>query len=250
MTFTRKTVFATAILASGPAAFAASGPESYSQAPDLAAKVEAGDLPPVEDRLPANPLVLEPLEEVGTYGGTWRSALKGTFDNGWIRRTVAYQPLLSFDYEWSEVVPNIAESVDVNDDATEYVFHLREGHRWSDGEPFTAEDLEFALNDFMKNPNYSGEKAQGFNWANMEGEAVDETTFKITLEEPNGLLLQQIASVNGPFFVMAPKHYCSQFVPEYNEAADQAAADRGFESWSQALERTCFTTTPTLTAPP
>ncbi|WP_172294283.1 ABC transporter substrate-binding protein [Pseudoruegeria sp. HB172150] len=215
--------------------------QDYSQAPDFQAQVDAGELPPLADRLPEPPLVLEPLEEVGKYGGTWRSALKGTFDNGWIRRTVAYQPLLAFDYNWAKVVPNIAESYEANEDATEYTFHLRKGHKWSDGEPFTAEDLAFALNDIMKNPDYSGEKAQGFDWANMTGEAIDDVTFKITLEKPDGLLLQQIASVNGPFFVQAPKHYCSQFVPTYNENAEQVAKDRGFDSWSQAIERVCFT---------
>lgn len=225
----------TAILA--PAAFA----QDYSQAPDLEAQVGAGTLPPLAERLPEVPLVLEPLEEVGKYGGTWRSALKGTGDNGWIRRTLAYQPLLAFDYEWSKVIPNIAESVEANEEATEFTFHLRKGHKWSDGEPFTAADLAFVFNDMMKNPDYSGERSQGFDWANMTGEALDETTFRITLERPDGLLLQQIASVNGPFLVQAPKHYCSQFVPSYNPDADKAAKARGFDSWSQALERICFT---------
>ena len=56
----------------------------------------------------------------------------------------------------------------------------------------------FKLNDIMKNPEYSGEKAQGFDWDNITGEAIDETTFRITLKEPDGLLLQQLASVKGP----------------------------------------------------
>jgi peptide/nickel transport system substrate-binding protein len=219
----------------------AASPQDYSQAPDLAKQVEAGELPPLAERLPETPLVLEPLEEIGTYGGTWRSALKGTFDNGWIRRTVAYQPLLAFNYDWSRVVPNIAESFEANADATEFTFHLREGHKWSDGEPFTAHDLLFALNDIMKNPDYSGERAQGFDWANITGEAVDDTTFKLTLERPDGLLLQQIASVNGPFLVQAPKHFCSQFVPTYNENADALAKEHGFDSWSQAIQQKCFT---------
>lgn len=215
--------------------------EGYTQAPDLAAQVEAGTLPPLAERLPETPLVLEPLEEIGSYGGTWRSALKGTFDNGWIRRTVAYQPLLAFDFKWSKVVPNIAESFEANEDATEFTFHLRKGHKWSDGTPFTAADLAFALNDIMKNPEYSGEKAQGFDWDNITGEAIDETTFRITLKEPDGLLLQQLASVNGPFIVQAPKHFCEKYVPSYNPDAAAVAKSEGYDGWSQAIDRVCFT---------
>lgn len=109
--------------------------QDYSQAPDLKAAVEAGTLAPVQDRLPAKPMVVTPMEEVGSYGGTWRSALKGTYDTGWIRRTVGYQPLVAYDYEWTEVVPNVAERFEVNDDATEFTFYLREGHKGRTANP-------------------------------------------------------------------------------------------------------------------
>lgn len=215
--------------------------QDYSEAPDLAALVDAGELAPVEERLPMMPLVVEPFETIGTYGGVWRSTLKGTFDQGWVRRTVAYQPLVAFSFDWSEVVPNVAHAVDVNDEATEFVFHLREGHKWSDGAPFTAHDLAFALNDIMKNPDYSARRADGFDWANMTGEVVDDVTFRLTLAEPDGLMLAQIAGVNGLFFVNAPKHYCEQFVPSLNPDYEQAVAASGYDSWSQALEQVCTT---------
>lgn len=213
----------------------------YQEAPQLAEQVKAGTLPPVEQRLPETPFVLEPIESVGTYGGVWRSALKGTYDHGWIRRTVAYQPLVAFSLDWSEVVPNVAESFEVNDEATEFTFHLRKGHKWSDGEPFTTADLDFVLNDISKNPEYKGEKVPNFNWDNMTGEVIDETTYRITLDQPDGLLIQRLASVDGPFLVLAPKHYCGQFVPSVNPDAESLATEQGFDSWSQALEKSCFT---------
>ena len=67
----------------------------YSQAPSLDAKVASGELPPVEQRLPTMPFVAT-APAVGTYGGTWRSALKGNNDQGWIRRTVGYVPLVQY----------------------------------------------------------------------------------------------------------------------------------------------------------
>lgn len=213
----------------------------YQEAPQLAEQVKAGTLAPVEERLPENPLVLEPFDGIGQYGGVWRSTLKGTYDNGWIRRTVYYQPLVAFNFDWSEVVPNVAESFEVNDAATEFTFHLRKGHKWSDGKPFTSADIDFALNDLAKNPDYKGEKAPNFDWSNMHGEVIDETTYRITLDNPDGLLIQRLASVDGPFLTFAPRHYCGQLVPSVNPDAEKLAAERGFDSWSQAIEKTCFT---------
>jgi len=224
------------------AVLALTGPlaaQTYTQAPELEQAVAAGTLPPVEQRLPENPMVVTPIDSVGQYGGTWRSALKGTFDTGWVRRTVGYQPLVAYDYDWTEVVPNVAERFEVNDTATEFTFHLRKGHKWSDGEPFTADDLVFALN-LMKSPAYGGRKANGFKWEKMSGEAIDAQTFKLTLTEPNGLLLQRLASVEGMFIVNAAKHYCGKYFPDTDAAAIDNAKAAGFESWTQAVEQSCF----------
>lgn len=213
--------------------------QDYTEAPTLKAAVDAGDLPPVDARLPENPMVVTPLESVGSYGGTWRSALKGTYDTGWIRRTVGYQPLVAYDHEWTKVVPNVAERFEVNEDATEFTFYLREGHKWSDGAPFTAEDLKFAV-DVMASPAYGGRKANGFEWAKMSGEVIDPLTFKITLSDPNGLFLERMASVEGQFIVNAAKHYCGTYFPEVNPDANDAAKAAGFDSWTQAIEQSCF----------
>lgn len=226
-----------AIFASG---FAMAQDGTFSEAPSLTQAAANGDIPALGDRLPATPLVLNPIEEVGTYGGTWRSALKGTADNGWIRRTVSYQPLVAFNFDWSEIVPNIAESFEVNDDATEFTFHLREGHNWSDGQPFTANDIHFALYQIMKNPDYEGQKASGYDWGSINGEVIDDYTYKFTLSEPNGFFLQRLASVEGTWLALAPEHYCSQFIPATNENAEALAKERGYDTWSQNIESTCF----------
>jgi ABC-type transport system substrate-binding protein len=117
------------------------------EAPALAAQVKAGKLPPLTDRLPANPLVVEPVEGVGVYGGTWRSALLGPADTPWLGRTVGYECLLRWDTAWTKVISNIAEGYEVSADGLTYTFTLRKGMRWSDGEPFDADDVVFAGND-------------------------------------------------------------------------------------------------------
>src|SRR5258706_3167807 len=65
----------------------------YKEAPMLAELVKAGKLPPVEERLPANPLVVKPVESVGKYGGVWRRGWRGINDYHTFGRTV-YEPML------------------------------------------------------------------------------------------------------------------------------------------------------------
>ncbi|MCB9944042.1 MAG: ABC transporter substrate-binding protein [Geminicoccaceae bacterium] len=209
---------------------------AYSEAPQLAGKVTAGELPPVDERLPEQPLVVEGWD-IGTYGGTWRSALKGTFDNGWIRRAVGYDPLVRYNFEWNDVIPGVAESFEINDDATEFTFHLRKGHKWSDGTPFTAHDVVFAVEDVFKRTDYPGNPHSDFK--TLTAVARDDQTLVLTTPEPNGLLMQRLASVDGDELTRFQKAYCSQFHPDYNPKADEEAKAAGMTSGLEALFNAC-----------
>ncbi len=157
----------------------------------LADLVKAGKLPAVDKRLPENPMVVKPTEKTGKYGGTWRTALRGGADNAWLTRTLGYDYLVRWDPEWKTVVPNIAESWTVNPEATEYTFKLRKGMKWSDGKPFTADDIVFWVNDVMNNkeltPAVGGWFAAGGKYGTAE--KVDETTVKFKFSAPNGMVL-------------------------------------------------------------
>src|SRR5690554_4978252 len=115
---------------------------AYSEAPILAERVAAGELPPVEERLPVNPLVIEPFEEIGTYGGIVRNAHRGPSDNTGYYRMVR-EPLVNYDNMLVESHANLGESWEGCEDGTEITFHLREGLKWSDGHPFTTDDIMF-----------------------------------------------------------------------------------------------------------
>ena len=95
----------------------------------LAELVDAGKLPPVVDRLPAQPLVLQPLERVGAYGGTLRQAFSGTGDETRSRGSCTTTAVLNT--EVTEVVPNIAREFHQSRDGRECTLQLREGMRWS-----------------------------------------------------------------------------------------------------------------------
>ncbi|MCZ4346681.1 ABC transporter substrate-binding protein [Devosia neptuniae] len=219
------------------ALLAAAGPALAQQAPELDALVASGDLPPLEERLPANPLVLN-ADSIGTYGGTWHMGMRGGGDNGLIVKTVAYEGLVRFDQEWKTVVPNLAESWEANEDATEYTFHLRQGVKWSDGTPFTSADIEFAV-EIYNDPDYpAGSWIDNVNNP-VHLEVIDDYTFKFRFDQPNGMLMDEMASVNGIHITSLQKAYCSQFHPKYNENAAAEAEAKGFSSWALYLQDRC-----------
>ena len=136
------------VLSAGLVAFAQG--MMYSEAPALAEMVANGDLPPVEERLPANPLVVEPIDDIGVYGGTWL-----TFGDNTSRLSnlVIWQDigLLMWNNEQNATVPSLVESWEISDDSQEYTFKLRDGLRWSDGAPMTADDVLFWYEDVISN---------------------------------------------------------------------------------------------------
>ena len=224
--------------------------EASGEAPALAARVTAGELPPVEDRLPTNPLVIEPHQEIGRYGGDMRSALVGSGDAAWFRRTIFYDGLMRWAPDWSSPIPNVAEDVAVSDDAREYTFSLREGMRWSDGEPFTADDIIFYVHDFAYNSDLSP-AVPGLltdpdgNRATVE--ALDALTVRFTFESPNAMFLQQLAGPNGMWPVTYARHYLEQYHADFNPDVDAVATDAGFDSWVEYFEyQSSFTTNPEL----
>ena len=93
----------------------------------LAQLVEAGTLPPVDQRVPSEPMVITPHEKVGQYGGTWRSGLLGRSDNPWISRTMGNDPLLRWAPDLNSVLPNVAQKWEISPDGKEFTFYLRQG---------------------------------------------------------------------------------------------------------------------------
>ena len=81
------------------------GRPKLGEAPMLAELVKAGKLPPVEQRMPEEPLVIKPVHEIGKYGGTWRRGFTGPGDveNG--NRINASDKPLFWDYTGTKIVP-------------------------------------------------------------------------------------------------------------------------------------------------
>lgn len=112
----------------------------FTDNPLFADDVAAGNLPPVEERLPEEPLVVQPYEEIGVYGGQLRSVSIAPESGTAETLSWRHVNLVRYLDDLQTIVPNVAKSWEWNDDYTELTFHLRKGHKWSDGAPFTADD--------------------------------------------------------------------------------------------------------------
>lgn len=223
-------------------ALQAAGAAEYSEAPALAALVEAGELPPVAERLPLQPEVIEPLESIGSYGGTIRSALRGDGDGNGVTLLVAPQGLIRWEMDFGGVRPNIAQSWEVNDDFTEFTFYLREGMRWSDGEPFTVDDVMFAY-ELMSNPDYLSNMPSQYvvDGEPMTVTKINDYAFKVGFAGSYRNFLDELARPPGQHLVFYAQHYCSQFHPDYADEAALTAEMRavGANDWAQLMRIKC-----------
>ena len=216
--------------------------QEYNEAPMLTDMVSAGTLPPVAERLPDQPEVVTPLEGVGAYGGTIRRGLRGSSDHNNILRIVSPQGLTRWDPQFTKFVPNVAESWTVSDDASEYTFKLRPGMKWSDGEPFTADDIVFFVDDLLNNPDFYGNSPPSryvIKGERMQAEKIDDTTVKLIFAGPYGEFLQQMATPLGQEPVLWAKHYCQQFLPKYNDGVADMVESEGAADWIDLYRRKC-----------
>lgn len=214
---------------------------TYNEAPELAARVAAGTLPPVEERLPKNPEVITPVEQVGQYGGVVRRGLSGSNDHNNILRFVSPQGLTRWSADFSELLPNVAERYEVSDDASAYTFFLREGMKWSDGQPFTADDIVFFAEDLLTNSDFYSSPPSRYviDGQPMMAEKIDDYTVTLSFAGPYGQFLQELATPLGQEPVLWAKHYCSQFHPTYNPDIDALVANSEATDWASLFRMRC-----------
>lgn len=119
-------------------------PTTFNEAPMLAERVAAGELPPIEERLPLaeDILVVDVVEEIGVYGGTWTEVSQYTWAGS--VRLALYDPPVRWAADYSDYEPGSLRSWEYNADGTQLTLNFRRGIKWSDGAPFTTEDLRFA----------------------------------------------------------------------------------------------------------
>lgn len=227
-----------AILATLTVPFAA---QAYTSAPALEKLEKEGKLPPVAQRLPENPEVITPLEKPGKYGGSLRSALRGNGDGNAILRLVGNQGLVRWNIDMSRVVPNVAESWSTNADSSEYTFKLRRGMKWSDGSPFTAEDVLFTMNDLLGNKGFVANPPAFFKVQDkpVVTEKVDDFTVRFKFAAPYVSFIENLAHPTLQYPTLYSKKYCSQFHPKYNTRVDDLLKQNNAKDWGMLIRQKC-----------
>ncbi|HXH10732.1 MAG TPA: ABC transporter substrate-binding protein [Alphaproteobacteria bacterium] len=221
-------------------------PKAFQEAPQLAELVKAGKLPPVAERIGQDPLVLKPVHGIGKYGGTWRRGFTGPADfwNGY-RCCSGPDHLFFWDYTGDKIVPNIAKGYEFGDGGRTLTVHLRRGMRWSDGQPFTADDFVFWYEDVYGNKELFPVPSSVMMIHGQPGEIAKVDTYTVMFRFPQPYyMLPDVLAGSTPLGGQtnagqpgmggyAPAHYLRQFHPKYvaKEELDRKVKEAKFDNW-------------------
>ncbi|HEY3147503.1 MAG TPA: ABC transporter substrate-binding protein, partial [Dongiaceae bacterium] len=196
-----------------------------------------GDLPPVAERLPKNPAVAK-MPEIGHQGGELRMLMASTKDTR-VLVAYSYARLVCYDADY-KLVPDICESFTVEEGRI-FTFKLREGHKWSDGEPFTSEAFRYFWEDVANNQELMPTgvpKILTVGGKPAKVEFPDPLTVRYSWDKPNAEFLPQIAGAS-PLFIFRPGHYLKKYHKKYQdpEKLKQAVEEAEQPSWAALHNR-------------
>ncbi len=202
------------------------------ETPTLQSRVDSGELPPVAERLPATPRVVE-QGDIGRHGGDLRLLMARARDTR-MMTVYGYSRLVAFDLDLN-IVPDILEDFEV-DEGRIFTFKLRKGHKWSDGHPLTSEDFRYywenvALNDLLA--PFGPPPVFRVDGELPQFEVIDERTVRYTWSKPNPTFLTRLAAPRPPF-IYRPAHFLKQFHGEFADPVELEAVlkKRRLRSWA------------------
>jgi peptide/nickel transport system substrate-binding protein len=200
---------------------------AFRQAPMLAALVAAGELPPVEERLPDDPMVVVPIDEIGTYGGTARIFLAGESLINVPEGLLRPGPQMRLN------LPNWAEKAEYSNGARTLNITLRPGHRWSDGHLLTADDYLFFFEHFLMNKDLTPVVEPRFKGARIEKH--DAHSFSYHFPQPMPLFVNHLAHNSSRLAI--PAHFMKRYHPSFTDRAqlEDEAEELGLQDWRTYL---------------
>lgn len=206
-----------------PLTASARGITTFHQAPSLAARVEAGQLPALAQRLPEDPYVIEPAERIGVYGGTMRVFHR---DAGLV--TGLTNPMI-MDPGVRAVLPDLVSEWEFSDGARTLTVHLRPGLKWSDGQPFTSQDWLAPYHWIRRNEELTPVTEP--RWLGATVIAPDAHTVVLSFARPYPFLVQEMAHAGANYWL--PAHFMKDYHPDFvdRDTLIQRAEEAGFISW-------------------
>ncbi len=221
------------------------------QSPLLEQLVQNGELPPVDQRVGPEPAVFKAVEGIGQYGGSWlRVASNRNTVTAFMNYSIRATALVRYSPNGYPIVPGLAKSYEVNDDSTVFTFHLRQGVKWSDGHPFTADDILFWWNYWAKWQDPDTGAKIGYIPETMKikgqiGEVrkLDDYTVEYVFPQTNAIFLEYMASARGVLYTAVPAHYLKKYHPAFADRQEleqikkhyQLATDQALYNWAVDL---------------
>ena len=198
--------------------------------------VESLRLPPVAERLPQAPLVID-LEakgrSFGTPGGTMHMLISRSKD---VRQMVVYgyARLVGYAPDYS-LYPDILHGVEIFE-GRRFTLRLRKGHKWSDGAPFTSADFAYWWQHVINNAEITPNGPPDFMYVEGVLGSVrfpDPETVVFEWPTPNPNFLPLLAQASPPF-IYRPGHYLRQFHADFADPAEleRAVAEARVNSWA------------------
>ena len=218
-------------------------PTKFNESPLMAQYVAAGKLPPLEERLPVpeDVFVERPMEEIGIYGGTYRTA------SGYLAAiqvqadTWCQKP----DTDGLTMIPWICKSIDQSEDGKKYTYTLRKGHKWSDGEPLNTESVRFAWEELNFNEEYvpfiNTRYRDPVTNNKLRIDIIDDVTWTFTFDTAvydfNETRSADADCID--FCMWTNVKYTSRYHPKYSEKKwlDQQLKNGNFNDWTELMRR-------------
>lgn len=212
-----------------------------AEPPVFAGRIASGALPPMAERLPKNPRIVNLAamgREPGVYGGSLRTLVTGQKDVR-LMSLNGYTRLVGYDMALN-LVPDVLEGFEVDDDKV-FTFHLREGHRWSDGHPLTAADFRHVWEDVLNDKELRAGGLPSEMMADSRPpvfEVLDDLTVRYSWEYPNPSFLPRLAAPQ-PLVLVLPFHYLRQFHPRYQDRdkLTQLIKKARVQTWTDLYEK-------------
>ena len=238
MTFGRLTrLVVVAVISAGPGlASPAAQPLKLLEVPTLTDTVDSGELPPVARRLPERPSIVPlvgPGQSLGRHGGTLR-LLMGKPRELRMMMVYGYARLVGYN-DKLELAPDILRRLDVEDNRI-FTLHLRKGHKWSDGHPFTSEDFRYYWEDVANNEQLSPfgpPKVLLMDGKPPRVNIIDDTTVRYSWPQANPYFLPALAGAR-PLLIYRATHYLKQFHARYADPSKLAERIKhaGARNWA------------------
>lgn len=237
----RRLIAATLVLLAFAASPALADPADYVETPFFEEAVAAGQRLPVHLRVPAEPMVVDLAakgRKPGKHGGVLRTLIAKKKNIRYMS-VWGYARLVGYDETYA-LKPDILRAVDVEEGRI-FTFHLRKGHKWSNGYPFTTADFRYWWEEVANNPDLSPAGPPSFMVVDGEAPVVtilDAQTIRFEWSAPNPLFLPELAKARPPF-IYRPAHYMRQFNEKFANpyALTDMIAEAGVRNWAQLHNR-------------